>query len=155
MAYCKNLQEVSSMSHHKTAYEDILRAAGHRVTRQRILILDAVCDGGKHTTLGEIYARLRAFDPSIHRSTLYRSLRLFTEVGLVVSAQPGDGETYYEIAQPKHHHHLVCNRCGAETEVSGDVLRHTIEEVRARYGFQIEAAHLVFSGVCAACRGEG
>jgi len=142
------------MSHHTTAYEDILRAAGHRVTRQRILILDAVCDGGKHTTLGEVYARLHTFDSSIDRSTVYRTLKLFVELGLVVSAQTGDGETYYEIAPAKPHHHLVCRRCGRETEVSGDILERTVEDVRARHGFQIDAAHLVFSGICAACLDE-
>jgi len=139
------------MSHHKIAYEDILREAGHRVTRQRILILDAVCDGGKHTTLGEIYARLRAFGSSIDRSTLYRTLKLFTALGLIVSAQLGDGETYYEIAPPKSHHHLVCTHCGRETEVSGDILRSAIEEVRVQFGFQIAASHLVFPGMCSQC----
>jgi len=78
------------MSHHKVAYEDIIRASGHRVTKQRIVILDAVCDAGKHTTLGEIYARVRAVDPSVDRSTLYRTLKLFIELGLVVSAEPGN-----------------------------------------------------------------
>jgi Fe2+ or Zn2+ uptake regulation protein len=75
-------------------------------------------------------------------------------VGLIVSAQPGDGETYYEIAQPKPHHHLICSRCGIEIEVSGDILQPTIKEVRILHNFQIEAAHLVFSGVCAACHSE-
>lgn len=139
------------MSHHKIAYEDTIRTAGYRVTRQRILILDAVCDGGKHTTLGETYARLRAVDASIDRSTLYRTLKLFVELGLIVSAEPGDGEIYYEITQTKPHHHLVCRRCGSEQEISGEVIQLMTDEVRTCYGFQIEAAHLVFSGLCVAC----
>lgn len=143
------------MSHHQTAYEDILRAAGHRVTRQRILILDAVCDGGKHTAFGEIYARLRAVDPSIDRSTLYRTLKLFIRLGLVVSAKSGTGETTYEIAAPQPHHHLVCRDCGAEQEISGEVMQAMSDAILSRYGFNVEAAHLMLSGMCATCRASG
>ena len=53
------------MTNHSIDYEGIIHAAGHRVTQQRTDILDAVCEGGGHTTLGEIYARVRQVDPSI------------------------------------------------------------------------------------------
>lgn len=140
------------MSHHQTSYEDVLRAAGHRVTKQRILILDAVCDGGSHTTLGEVYARVRQHDPTIDRSTLYRTLKLFVGLGLVVSAEPGDGETYYEIAKPHRHHHLVCRRCGQEQEIGDAVMQRMFEALDARYGFAADSDHLVVMGVCRACR---
>jgi Fur family ferric uptake transcriptional regulator len=150
MAYCKNWQE-GLMSHHRIAYEDIMRAAGHRVTRQRILILDAVCDEGSHTTLGRIYARVRAADSTIDRSTLYRTLKLFNRLGLVVSAQPGDGEIYYEIAHHQHHHHLVCRRCGAEAEIPHTILETVIKQVEAQYGFLVQTEHLVLTGLCQQC----
>jgi len=139
------------MSHHHMAYEDILRAAGHRVTKQRILILDAVCDGGSHTTLGEIYARVRVHDPSIDRSTLYRTLKLYIELGLVVLAEPGDGETYYEIAKSHRHHHLVCHTCGREQEIDHAILQQTFDKFRETYGFAADSDHLVIQGVCAQC----
>ena len=82
------------MSHHSIEYEAILHAAGHRITPQRILILDTVCDAGGHTSLGEIYAWAHKSDPTIDRSTLYRTLKLFVDLGLVLSADTGDGETY-------------------------------------------------------------
>ena len=75
------------MSHEGMDYEGILRAAGHRVTMQRVMILDAVCEGGGHSTLREVYARLHAADPTIDRSSLYRTLKLFVELGLVISAE--------------------------------------------------------------------
>src|SRR5262245_9187430 len=112
MAYCKNWQKALNMTHFDIDYVSIIHNAGHRVTPQRLLILDAVCEGGGHTTLGEIYARARVVDPSLDRSTLYRTLKFFVELGLVVAADMGDGETYYEIAKPHPHHHLVCRRCG-------------------------------------------
>ena len=94
------------MTHNTIDYQEIIRSSGHRVTPQRIIILDAVCESGRHTTLGEIYARVRQIDKTIDRSTLYRTLKLFVDLGLMVSADTGDGETYYEIAKPYHHHHL-------------------------------------------------
>lgn len=140
------------MSHHRIAYEDIIRAAGHRVTPQRIHILDAVCDGNGHTTLGEIYARARAFDKTIDRSTLYRTLKLFTELGLVVSADKGDGETYYEIAKPQRHHHLVCRQCGQEQEIEHGVMQSMFDQVYETYGFRVDNDHLILSGLCETCQ---
>lgn len=140
------------MSHHTLSYEDILREAGHRVTPQRIHILDAVCDANGHTTLGEIYARVRRVDATIDRSTLYRTLKLFVQLGLVVSAETGDGETYYEIAKPHHHHHLVCRVCGTQQEIDDTLLEPLFAQLLARYGFEAHTDHLVFAGTCAACR---
>lgn len=142
------------MSHHTLSYEDTLRANGHRVTPQRIHILDAVCDGNGHTTLGEVYARVRQVDVSVDRSTLYRTLKLFVELGLVVSAEPGDGEIYYEIAKSHHHHHLVCRVCGKQQEIDDTLLEPLFAGLLSQYGFAAQNDHLVFTGVCAACRGE-
>lgn len=140
------------MSHHTMDYERIIRAAGHRVTPQRVFILDAVCEGHGHTTLGEIYARIREVDPSIDRSTLYRTLKLFVDLGLVVSADTGDGETYYEIAKQHRHHHLVCRRCGKEQEIEHAVMQGMFDQVYQQYGFRPETDHLVLFGICADCQ---
>lgn len=139
------------MSHHQTSYEDILRAAGYRVTRQRILILDAVCDGGKHTTLGEIYARAHKHDATLDRSTVYRTLKLYTELGLVVSAVTGDGDVYYEIAQEQRHHHLICRKCRREQEIDHQVIQTMFDQFQVRYGFIADSDHLVIQGLCADC----
>ena len=138
------------MSHQTLEYEAILRAAGHRVTQQRLFILDAVCEGHGHTTLGEIYARAHAVDPTLDRSTLYRTLKLFIELGLVVSAEVS-GETYYEIAKPQRHHHLVCRRCGHEQEIEQAAVQGMFDLISARYGFTVTTDHLVLFGLCADC----
>jgi Fur family ferric uptake transcriptional regulator len=151
MAYCKKWQEVVAMSHHTIDYEEIIHAAGHRVTPQRILILDAVCEAGGHTTLGEIYARAHAVDTSLDRSTLYRTLKLFVSLGLVVSADV-NGETYYEIAKPQHHHHLVCRQCGKEQEIEHAAMQGMFDQVFQRYGFQADTDHLVLFGLCIDCQ---
>jgi Fur family ferric uptake transcriptional regulator len=151
----KSGRKAVTMSHHTIAYEDIIRAAGHRVTPQRIRILDAICDGGGHTTLGEVYARVRQVDRSIDRSTLYRTLKLFVELGLVVSADTGDGETYYEIAKPHRHHHLVCRQCGQQQEIDHAAVEPVFKHLLDRYGFQADTDHLVLFGICANCQASG
>ncbi len=144
-------KKVFALSHETTEYEDIIRAAGHRVTPQRIHILDAVCAAQGHTTLGEVYARVCQVDPSIDRSTLYRTLKLFIDLGLVVSADKHDGETYYEIAKPQHHHHLVCRKCGKEWDIDDAVITRMVEQVLSDYDFRVDTNHLILSGVCGAC----
>lgn len=140
------------MTHYNIDYAEIIRAAGHRVTHQRVLILDAVCEGGGHTTLGEVYARVREVDQSIDRSTLYRTLKLFVELALVVSADTGDGETYYEITKPHHHHHLVCRQCGKEQEIEHTLLQRMFDQVSQEYGFRVYTDHLVLFGICVECQ---
>jgi len=140
------------MSHYKLNYEDVIRAAGHRVTNQRVLILDAVCEGTGHSTVGQIYARTRARDRSIDRSTIYRTLKLFVELGLVLSADTGSGELVYEIAKPHHHHHLVCRQCGKEQEVGQEVMQSMFEQVEREYQFRVDTDHLVLFGLCSTCQ---
>jgi len=140
------------MSHESMAWEQVVWAAGHRVTRQRSLILDAVCAAGGHTTLGEVAARVRREDATVDRSTVYRALHLFVELGLVLAADTGTGETTYEVRRPQPHHHLVCRRCGAEREVGGGVVQAMVDGIARETGFLVTTEHLVLFGLCAACR---
>jgi Fur family ferric uptake transcriptional regulator len=140
------------MTHDLLHWENVLWNAGHRVTRQRALILDAVCAGDGHTPFGEIHTRVRKADRSIDRSTVYRALHLFVELGLVVPADTGGVESYYEVAKPQPHHHLICRQCGSEQEIGDAALQAMFSEVSLRYGFQVATDHLVLFGYCAACR---
>jgi Fur family ferric uptake transcriptional regulator len=151
-ACCNDWQEGTGMTHQQLYWEDVLRRAGHRATRQRGLILDAVCASGGHTSLGEVYARVKRQDPTLDRSTVYRALKVFIETGLVVAADTGSGETGYEIKRPEQHHHLVCRACGWEQEIDASVLGAMVERVREQHGFEVVTDHLVLFGYCARCR---
>src|SRR5258708_4730107 len=131
------------MSHEDMDYEGILRAAGYRVTLQRVMILDAVCEGGEHTTLKAIYMRLHKADPTIDRSSVYRTLKLFVDLGLVISAETPTGETVYEIPKPRPHHHLVCRICRKEEEIGPEAIQGTVTFVSEHYGFKVDVDHLV------------
>lgn len=142
------------MSHNTRHWEQQLARAGYRVTRQRGVVLNAVCDGAGHTTLSEIYGRVQCADPTIDRSTVYRALRTFTSAGIVVAADTGDPEPYYEIARTTPHHHLTCRACGWQHEVPADDLATLSGTLLDRYGFQVATDHLVLFGLCTACRGD-
>ena len=142
------------MSHENMDYIDILRSNGFRVTRQRMLIMDAVCGGQGHTTLGEIYARVKGMDASIDRSTVYRTLELLMKVGLVVSADIGKAEKVYEISKSQAHHHLVCQECGKVLLVHSDIVQSLFDDLERHYQFAISMDHLVIFGMCFTCARE-
>ncbi len=145
------------MSHDTFDLPAALRARGHRLTPQRQIILDALCATGGHVTVADLYERVHADFPAIDRSTVYRALDFFGELGLVCSAEVG-GATVYEIA-PRNasaHHHLVCADCGAVAHVPGAAFDALATRLSADYGFAADLRGLTISGRCRECgRGEG
>lgn len=142
------------MSHHKREYEDEIRAKGYRVTPQRLIILDAVCDIGRHATIGEITARVRQNDPAIDQTTIYRTLKMLTDVGLIVSVNSDHDGILYEIASISLHHHLVCDSCGRTIEIGDEDLKALNSAVQKRTGFKVRLSHLVLSGLCRDCQSD-
>ena len=139
------------MSHDTINYFDILRSNGYRVTPQRLTVLDAICEGAGHTSLGEIYMRTKVIDPTIDRSTLYRALDLFEKVGLVVSANEVSGEKVYEIAKADAHHHLACKDCGKVEKVDHQLVQPMFDLLEYSHNFTIKMDHLMIFGICQAC----
>jgi Fur family ferric uptake transcriptional regulator len=119
------------------------------------LILDAVCEGHGHTTISEIHARVQARAPAINLATVYRNLDFFCDLGLVVSADLGDGHKIYEIARSEPHHHLVCQRCGRVRDVSHEVVAGLFAGIESASQFYVEMDHLVLFGQCCACQDAG
>ena len=135
-----------------------MRRAGYRVTRQRELIMDVICESRTRLSAQEICAVVRVRDASVNEATVYRNLRFLAERGLIRSLEQ-QGQVRYELAGPRAaHHHLVCRGCGAEREVPGDVTDDLVHRLRDRFGFSVTSDHLVFEGWCGACaastRGE-
>jgi Fur family ferric uptake transcriptional regulator len=140
------------MPHHRSDYARYMRDRGFRVTPQRQLILDAICAGGGHTTLEEIYARVRRKAPAVNRATVYRTLDFLRELRLVVAADLGGGRTVYEIAGEVPHHHLVCRVCGACKELPHAAIQRLMTRVAREQAFQIDMDHITLFGVCAECQ---
>jgi Fe2+ or Zn2+ uptake regulation protein len=139
------------MTHHTIDYASIVRQQGHRLTPQREIILDALCAMQRHTTIGDLYDAVHTTTPTIDRATVYRTMHLFAELGVVVSAEI-DGHTVFEVAAEKPHHHLVCRSCGTVSHLDHIHFEELAAHLDAKHGFAADLAHLTISGVCANCR---
>ena len=127
-----------------------LRARGYRLTPQRQLVLDAVRTLG-HSTPEEIAAAVQAQSESVNLSTVYRTLDLLEELGLVTHTHLGHGAPTYHPADEADHVHLVCTRCGGVQSVPADVVRALAGSLQARHGFEVDVAHIAMHGRCADC----
>lgn len=130
----------------------VLRRQGHRLTPQRLIVLDAIKRSGQHLTADEIYAAVVPHHPYINIATIYRTLQWLQEVNLVVPIALGSGPLRYEYSCGTTHHHLICQECGQEHEISDDILSKLKADLLEHYGFAAQLNHLALHGRCAACR---
>lgn len=143
------------MSHYDLDLARLLHEKGYRLTAQRQLILDAVCEAGGHATPDEITERVQSHSPAINRTTVYRTLDFLCDIGLVTSTTTRGGHLTYELAGKEQHHHLICRRCGDEETIPHKLVAPMLTAVSKAYDFQvIELTHLTLFGVCAACRAK-
>ena len=122
------------------------------MTPQRQMVLDAVCEIGEHARPEQVYELVHQKSPAVHRATVYRTLKLLCELGLVSDTVTAEGHLVYEIAGERPHHHLVCRCCGADVEFSDEDYRAFAETLQEKTGFHIEATHITLSGVCPPCQ---
>ena len=131
----------------------LLRQKGQRLTPQRRLILETVYAGNYHTTPDEIYSQLRTQGAKINRTTVYRTLNLLCELGLISSTTTSGGHLAYAPLDSEPHHHLVCQACGDEITISHSLVAPLVAAIREHYGFRVvETLHLSLFGVCEFCR---
>ena len=106
----------------RQAWDEELRARGYRVTPQRQLVLEAVTKL-EHATPEEICASVQQTARGVNISTIYRSLELLEQLGLVTHTHLGHGAPRYHLAAEAEHVHLVCAGCGRITQVSPDAVQ--------------------------------
>jgi Fur family ferric uptake transcriptional regulator len=128
-------------------HSQTLRTRGYRMTPQRLSILQALHEGG-HLSPGQIYERIRK--TGMTETTVYRTLEFLAENGVVNPTQIGSGHLTYELAGHDHHH-LVCRVCGAQVDLAPDSLQDAISQIELQTGYQIDAGHLTFFGLCPEC----
>ena len=124
---------------------------GHPLTSQRRLILELLRDAEGHIDAKELYRRASARDESISPATVYRSLNLFRELGLVDQMRLGQVRCYYEIKQSPEHQHLVCQGCGTVIEFQNPHFNKLLKAIRNEHGFNVTKAELYLEGYCPEC----
>ncbi len=128
-----------------------LSELGYRLTPQRIMVLSAIEDSDDHISAEEIYAQIVAKYPQVNISTVYRTLELLKRLGLVTETDLGGGRVRYHSVEKGHHHHLVCQECGAIIDLDESVLSSLKDTLLREYKFIADLRHLAVFGCCVNC----
>ena len=131
-------------------WDDVLRDQGYRITPQRQLVLEAVKTLG-HATPEELLAEVQKTAAAVNLSTIYRTLEVLEQVGLVTHAHIGHGAPTYHSVDTDAHIHLVCDTCQSVTSISADAAELFVQMLREKVGFETDVAHVSVHGQCATC----
>jgi Fur family ferric uptake transcriptional regulator len=130
-----------------------LSSKGLKSTRQRALIVEAFFGRPGHVSVDELVAEVRTRDPRVSTATVYRTLKLLTESGLVHARHFGGGQTRYESAAGRHHHdHLICTQCGTIVEFENDRIEALQHAVAKAHGFTVIDHKMELYGLCRSCQ---
>ncbi|HTP85365.1 MAG TPA: transcriptional repressor [Bryobacteraceae bacterium] len=135
--------------------KDSLRQRGVRLTRQRQILLDLIDQSGEHLDAEQLFQLARQRDPKMNRVTVYRTLKMLKNGGLVdeldLMHHAGD-QHYYETRMKGEHAHVICLRCGRVEEFYGEPLQRLRRQIESHFGFQILIARTEVGGYCSHCQ---
>jgi Fur family ferric uptake transcriptional regulator len=132
-----------------------LKEKGYKLTPQRRSIIDSIIKNeGNHLTTEELYDLVKVECPEIGLATVYRTVQLLEDIGIVCKLDLNDGCNRYELIhedENHQHHHLICTICGKVIEVQGDLLEGMENEIQKTYNFEVRNHSLKFYGLCNEC----
>mgnify|MGYP002395514053 CR=1 FL=1 len=129
-----------------------LRQNGYKLTPQRRAVIGAITSTQDHLTPATIYGKMRQSHPDIGLVTVYRTLGLLAELGLICEVHAGGNCRSYTISNPQHHHHLICSNCGIVIDFTSHRLGGLERSLSRESGFRIDSHLLEFVGLCQACQ---
>ena len=122
-------------------------ALGLRMTGQRRIVAQVIDTAEDHPAVEELYARALALDPRISLATVYRTVKLFEESGLLERLEFGDGRARYEDAMREHHDHLIDVTTGEVIEFVDPEIEALQEKIAARLGYKLQGHRMKLFGV--------
>lgn len=138
-----------------SVFKERLKEKGCKLTLQRRSVLDVLIEHcEEHLSTEEIYGKVKKKYPEIGLATVYRTVQLFEEMGIVDRLNFDDGCSRFELASENsvhHHHHLICETCNKVFEVENDLLDEIEKEIESKYHFEIHDHNVMFYGRCKAC----
>ena len=136
--------------------KSILKENGYKLTSQRRAILEVILrNEGKHMSTEEIFIEVKKSNPEIGLATIYRTMFLLEELGILVKHNFEDGRNRYELSHPEQdhdHHHMICLKCGEVSEVEEDLLDSLEEKIGISHNFKVINHKVKFYGLCSKCQ---
>ena len=126
---------------------DTLGERGYRSTSPRRAVAYAIAAQQRHFTAEELRERL----PWVGRATVYRSLKILVEAGVLCRVLLEDGNLHYQLSHRGHHHHILCVECGASEDLLGCDIDDLLRQVSAAHEFQLSGHWLEVYGRCRSC----
>lgn len=139
------------MHHYVKSSNETLRKRGYRLTPQRYMILSVIQESGGHLSIDQIMERVQQRNPAVSLSTVYRTLELLRELGLVRENHLPGEQPHYEASEGTAHHHLVCRNCRAVIHLDDTLLGNLHEMLQNQYHFHGLTLDLVAAGYCETC----
>lgn len=126
--------------------------AGYRLTGPRRALAALIAGQARHFTADELLAESRRRRLRVTRATIFRSLDVLADLGVVERLDLPSGEHAFVACEPAHHHHVVCSSCGRTTGVADPGIERIAEAIGRDTGYRIDAHRLELFGLCPACR---
>jgi Fur family ferric uptake transcriptional regulator len=139
------------------------RGSGYRMTAPRQAIMHVLSSTDKHLSAEDIYIKVHKTYPNVGLTTVYRTLELLTQMGMVLKFDFGDGRARYELmedAEKEHHHHLICMKCKRVINYTEfideelEFLKRAEKGLSKKYNFEIKSHLFQFYGLCDKCKKE-
>jgi Fe2+ or Zn2+ uptake regulation protein len=132
-----------------------LHTSGRRLTRQRRLVLQVLEESGEHLDAEGLHDQAKSLDPNISLATVYRTLAVLKEMGLVEEHRLGEGHAHFEATRSTPHYHFTCSACGRVIEFDAPQVAEVLQRLSKQKGLLVTGAHLLVTGRCARCQEEG
>jgi len=137
-------------------FKTYLKDKGFRLTPERLSVFEGVLNCKGHFDPDQLYEKVQRYNKKVSRATIYRVIPLLLEYGLITETLRSQGRVSYERVQgAKHHHHMVCLKCGKLVEFTDNIIEKDIKKITETYGFDLVEHRLGITGYCRSCRDKG
>jgi len=129
-----------------------MKAAGHRMTPQRQAVLEILTTSDAHPTVDQIYERVRVDFPMTSRATVYKTISLAKEMGVVMELEFSQGSNRYDGKRPYPHPHVICTKCKQVTDADDIAITSLKQQIIRKTGYRIVNHRIDFFGICPDCQ---
>ncbi len=130
----------------------LLRRSGHKLTSQRLAIIKIVMESKELLSPAALYEKVHRINPEVGEVTVYRTLNVLSDLGLVCVVHTGENTHSYISRPQEHHDHLICSKCGKVVDFMNCNVSELEHRLMSETGFAIHEHRLDFYGVCDRCK---